>query len=90
MQGKTVLITGGNTGIGQATAIGLGRRGARVVFTARDAGKGEAAARHIRAETGPRSPGCCSTSPAVPPSRLSPRSSGRGLPTYTCSSTTPG
>jgi NAD(P)-dependent dehydrogenase (short-subunit alcohol dehydrogenase family) len=52
MQGKTVLITGGNTGVGKATAIGLGRRGARVVFTARDPGKGEAAARQIRAETG--------------------------------------
>jgi NAD(P)-dependent dehydrogenase (short-subunit alcohol dehydrogenase family) len=52
MQGKIVLITGGNTGIGKATAIGLGKRGARVVFTARDPGKGEAAAHEIRAETG--------------------------------------
>jgi NAD(P)-dependent dehydrogenase (short-subunit alcohol dehydrogenase family) len=52
MQGKTALITGGNTGVGKFTAIGLVRRGARVVFTARDPGKGEAAARQIRAETG--------------------------------------
>ena len=52
MQGKTVLVTGGNTGIGKATAIGLGKRGARVVFTARDPAKGEAAAHEIRAETG--------------------------------------
>src|SRR5512140_1116452 len=52
MQGKTVLITGGNTGVGRATAVGLAERGARVVFTARDRGKGEAAAREIQAETG--------------------------------------
>lgn len=47
-----VLITGGTSGIGQATAAELARRGARVTITARDESKGNAAAAAIRAETG--------------------------------------
>ncbi len=36
MRGKTIVITGATSGIGQAAAEGLARAGARVVFTARD------------------------------------------------------
>ena len=36
MQGKTVIITGATSGIGEVAAIRLAERGARIVFTARD------------------------------------------------------
>lgn len=48
MQGRTVLITGANSGIGLETARGLARLGARVVLAVRDVAKGEAAAEDIR------------------------------------------
>lgn len=47
MEGKTVIVTGGNSGIGLATATALGEMGARVVITARNAGRGEAAVKTI-------------------------------------------
>jgi NAD(P)-dependent dehydrogenase (short-subunit alcohol dehydrogenase family) len=43
MQGKTVVVTGGNSGIGFETAAALAGMGARVVLTARNADKGRAA-----------------------------------------------
>lgn len=52
MRGKTVLVTGGNTGIGKATAIGLARLGAQVTITSRDPVKGQAAIAEIRAQSG--------------------------------------
>ena len=36
LEGKTILVTGASSGIGQATAIECSRMGARVVVTARD------------------------------------------------------
>lgn len=45
LTGKTALVTGGNSGIGLATAIRLKREGARVVIVGRDAKTLDAAAR---------------------------------------------
>ena len=47
VQGKTVLITGANSGIGKETAVALARAGATVVFTSRDPQKGEQAAARL-------------------------------------------
>jgi NAD(P)-dependent dehydrogenase (short-subunit alcohol dehydrogenase family) len=48
VKGKTVLITGGNTGIGLETAAGLAQMGAEVIITSRDMAKGAAAVEEIR------------------------------------------
>jgi retinol dehydrogenase 12 len=48
----TFLITGGNTGIGLATAIALAREGGRVHIACRSAAAGEAAAERIKSESG--------------------------------------
>jgi NAD(P)-dependent dehydrogenase (short-subunit alcohol dehydrogenase family) len=50
--GKTVLITGGNSGIGLATATRLAEAGAHVVLTSRDPDRGAAAVATIRERTG--------------------------------------
>jgi NAD(P)-dependent dehydrogenase (short-subunit alcohol dehydrogenase family) len=52
MQGKTVVITGGNAGIGKETAIGLAGLGARVVVTSRNKTRGEAARKEIVERSG--------------------------------------
>ncbi|MEU4454111.1 SDR family NAD(P)-dependent oxidoreductase [Nocardioides sp. NPDC023903] len=52
MHGRTALITGGTGGIGRATAMGLGRLGANVAITGRDAVRAEETAQEIRESTG--------------------------------------
>ncbi len=52
MQGKTVVVTGGNSGIGYETAAALGAMGARVLITARNPERGEAARKSLAARIG--------------------------------------
>jgi NAD(P)-dependent dehydrogenase (short-subunit alcohol dehydrogenase family) len=52
MRGKTVVVTGANSGIGFETAAALAQMGARVIVTARNADKGRAAVAGISAATG--------------------------------------
>merc|ERR1719150_1375873 len=51
LEGKTVVITGANTGIGKVTALDMSRRGAKVVILCRDMERAEAAAAEVRDET---------------------------------------
>lgn len=52
MTTKTVLITGGTSGIGRAAAVGLAALGARVAITGRDRARAETAAAGIAHESG--------------------------------------
>jgi retinol dehydrogenase 14 len=52
MAGKTVLVTGGSSGIGKATALGLAAMGAHLAITGRDRERTDSAAREIRAAGG--------------------------------------
>ncbi len=48
MKGRVCLVTGGNSGIGKETALGLARLGAMIIIVSRDRTKGEAALSEIR------------------------------------------
>ncbi|XP_045061649.1 retinol dehydrogenase 12-like isoform X1 [Coregonus clupeaformis] len=52
LRGKTVLVTGANTGIGKETCRDMARRGARVVMACRDLTRAARAADEIRQATG--------------------------------------
>ena len=52
MQGKVCIVTGANSGIGKATALGLARLGATVVMVCRDKIKGEEAQNEIKEQSG--------------------------------------
>uniref|UniRef100_A0A3Q2QMW8 Si:ch211-107o10.3 n=1 Tax=Fundulus heteroclitus TaxID=8078 RepID=A0A3Q2QMW8_FUNHE len=52
LDGKTVLITGANAGIGKVTAMDMAQRGARVIMACRDIPKAYSAADEIRVKTG--------------------------------------
>src|SRR5690348_6600527 len=47
LEDRVWLVTGANSGIGKATALGLARLGGTVVLACRDAARGEAAQREI-------------------------------------------
>ncbi len=51
LDGKNVVITGGNTGIGKETALGLAMRGAKVYIACRDMKKGQLAVDEICAKS---------------------------------------
>ena len=48
MQGKTVVITGGTSGIGEVAAVALAKMGARIVLVARDRFRGEVTFARLR------------------------------------------
>lgn len=50
MKGKICMITGANSGIGKATAIGLTKMGAKIVMVCRNKNKGEKALEDIKKE----------------------------------------
>ncbi|MFG2824735.1 SDR family NAD(P)-dependent oxidoreductase [Kitasatospora sp. NPDC048365] len=52
LAGRVALVTGGTGGIGMSTAVGLARRGAEVIVTGRDPGRGRDAVRTIAEAAG--------------------------------------
>ncbi|MBL0887167.1 SDR family NAD(P)-dependent oxidoreductase [Myceligenerans sp. I2] len=51
MTGRTIVVTGSNSGIGRVTARTLAAKGARVLLAVRDVGKGRSAAATMTGET---------------------------------------
>ncbi|ELU01199.1 hypothetical protein CAPTEDRAFT_184977, partial [Capitella teleta] len=51
MDGKVVIITGGNQGLGKSTAYEIAKRGAKVIIACRDLDDGKRVAVEIRKKT---------------------------------------
>ena len=62
LDGKTVVITGANTGIGYETAKELSQRGAKIIMGSRNLEKSQKAAKSIVDLTGNSVHGKCSSS----------------------------
>ena len=52
MRGKTIVITGATSGIGEVAAIRLAEQGARIVFTARDRTRADVTMEKLRRANG--------------------------------------
>ncbi|XP_075566007.1 retinol dehydrogenase 12-like [Pelecanus crispus] len=52
LTGKTVIVTGANSGIGKCVALDLARRNSRTILACRSRERGQAAVEEIRAATG--------------------------------------
>ncbi len=52
MLGKTVVVTGATSGIGEVASDRLAQKGARIVFVARDRERGQETLKHLRAIAG--------------------------------------
>ena len=52
LEGKVVVVTGGNTGIGKETVLEMVRRGARVITGCRDLNKAQAVVTEVRDKYG--------------------------------------
>jgi NAD(P)-dependent dehydrogenase (short-subunit alcohol dehydrogenase family) len=52
MSGKTVLITGANSGIGKESTLDIAKRGARIIMACRNMEEGEKVAAEVKEETG--------------------------------------
>ena len=55
LDGKTVIVTGANTGIGIHTVIDLAKRGATIVMACRSLERGEAALKEAKEKSGSES-----------------------------------